>query len=141
MIDQVDYAYGSKAYATYLRTPGIDGKNFQGNPCPTFDELPEQIQRGWGRASLMAAGLTRGSFGWALAQLAAGEKVARADWGGYWVMCTSQFFPKFQSSSLDEPMVAFKSRELVLAVLKDGGVAPAQPYWADMLANDWKIVE
>ncbi|MGQ7102407.1 Thoeris anti-defense Tad2 family protein [Escherichia sp. SP-MK] len=31
---------------------------------------------------------------------------------------------------------------MIFAVLKDnGGVAPAQPYQADILANDWMVIK
>ena len=83
-------------------------------------------------------------FGQALAALKEGKRVARAIWGGYWVMCSAQLFPKTQSAaslSLDEPMEAFKNRNMIVAVLKDkGGYEAAQPYQSDLLATDWKIV-
>ena len=37
------------AYAAYGRTTGF--KNFQGNPMPVFDDLPENIREAWTNAA------------------------------------------------------------------------------------------
>jgi hypothetical protein len=84
------------------------------------------------------------TFGQALDALKQGKKISRATWGGYWIMCSAQLFPKAQSReslSLDVPMEAHKSRGIIIAILKDTGEAvPAQPYQADLLAEDWRIL-
>lgn len=38
------------AYDMYGKT--VDYKNFQGNPMPKFDDLPQQIRKAWTNASL-----------------------------------------------------------------------------------------
>ncbi|MGN4667996.1 Thoeris anti-defense Tad2 family protein [Bacillus cereus group sp. MYBK234-1] len=66
------------------------------------------------------------SFGDALNELRAGKKVKRSIWGGYWRILN--------------PFV--QGEDWIIAFLKDNkGYAPAQPYQADMLANDWMVVE
>lgn len=66
------------------------------------------------------------SFGDAMNALRTGKKVTRSIWGGYW-----QIINPFT-----------QGEDWIVAVLKDNkGLAPAQPYQSDMLANDWMIVE
>ncbi|MCZ7524325.1 DUF2829 domain-containing protein [Bacillus pacificus] len=62
-----------------------------------------------------------------------GRKVTRVVWGGYW--CKQVLLGK-QDTKLPE-----WSGQFIVAVLKEGGYAPAQPYQADMFANDWMVVE
>lgn len=69
------------------------------------------------------------TFGEALEALEEGHKVKRSIWGGYWVI------EEWEKSGYE------KSYPLIVAYLKDGGYAPAQPYQADILAKDWEIVE
>jgi hypothetical protein len=69
-------------------------------------------------------------FGTALEALKAGKKIKRAHWGGYWV-----HIPAATTNGLFQDGI-------IVAVLKDdGGCAPAQPYQADMLAEDWEVIE
>lgn len=63
------------------------------------------------------------SFGLAFEELLNGKKISRAVWDGYWELRETEF------------------GMTVVAELKDGGKAPAQPYQSDMLAFDWQIVE
>lgn len=51
------------------------------------------------------------------------KKVSRAIWDGYWEIRETEF------------------GMLIVAELKTGFSAPAQPYMSDMLAFDWRIVE
>lgn len=80
------------------------------------------------------------NFGEALEALKEGKKVTRSIWQGYW---EPHKYAMLQSDTgrSDE----FKTRYfdlLVVAVLKDNqGNAPAQPYWQDLFAEDWQIVE
>lgn len=67
------------------------------------------------------------SFGDAMNALMKGRKVTRVVWGGYWCK---------QDTKLPE-----WSGQFIVAALKEGGYAPAQPYQADMFANDWMVVE
>ncbi|WP_307832321.1 Thoeris anti-defense Tad2 family protein [Bacillus cereus] len=73
------------------------------------------------------------SFGDAMNALMKGRKVTRVVWGGYW--CKQVLLGK-QDTKLPE-----WSGQFVVAALKEGGYAPAQPYQADMFANDWMVVE
>ncbi len=54
-LGQVDLARG--AYEAYGAV--TDHKNFQGNPMPAFDDLPEQIREAWIAASQFAFGRGR----------------------------------------------------------------------------------
>lgn len=47
-------AKARKAYAAYGDSTG--GKNFQGNPMPTFDALPDAIKAAWRAACAAVAG-------------------------------------------------------------------------------------
>lgn len=66
-------------------------------------------------------------FGDAIKAIKNGHRVKREDWGGFW------YLPKNEPQVNDQPM-----NKMIVAVLKDeGGYAPASPYMADMLADDW----
>lgn len=80
------------------------------------------------------------TFGKAVDMLKQGKKVARKGWGGYW------FIPDDISigTLVDEKTSLYASQsinKMILAKLKDGGYAPAQPYQADILADDWVAIE
>lgn len=81
-------------------------------------------------------------FGDAVNFLKAGKKVKRKDWGGYWFICdhTNGFtYGKNKEGDLDG---TFVFNDIIVAKLKDdGGYAPATPYQADILAEDWLVVE
>ena len=70
-------------------------------------------------------------FGDAIKAIRNGHRVKREDWGGFW------------SLPNDEPQVNNKPmNKMIVAVLKDGGgCAPASPYMADMLADDWVDID
>lgn len=53
-----------------------------------------------------------------------GHRIARAIWGGYWEARNVEPFGL-----------------ITVAVLKDGGYAPAMAYPGDMWADDWMVVE
>jgi len=66
-------------------------------------------------------------FGDAIKAIRNGHRVKREDWGGFW------YLPKNDPQINNQPM-----NKMIVAVLKDdGGYAPASPYMADMLADDW----
>lgn len=66
-------------------------------------------------------------FGDAIKAIKNGHRVKREDWGGFW------YLPNDEPQINDQPM-----NKMIVAVLKDdGGYAPASPYMADMLADDW----
>lgn len=69
------------------------------------------------------------NFGEALQALKDGKKVTRSIWSGYWEMR----HVRTTAEEYDECI-------MIMAFLKDGGVAPAQPYQSDLLAEDWQII-
>lgn len=78
------------------------------------------------------------SFESALYALKDGKKVKREIWGGYW------YLAKNVDAGHDniQDTVGFEMKEMIVAVLAaNQGVAPAQPYQSDMLANDWQIID
>lgn len=84
----------------------------------------------------------------ALRYLKDGRKVKRSIWGGYWYLTTNVTIdhdPIINLSNSQEPsgmIIGGKMEKLIIAFLKDGqGLAAAQPYQQDLLAEDWQIVE
>lgn len=75
-------------------------------------------------------------FGRALQALKQGKKVARSIRGGYWFMPMVHFNHYHPDGSYPDEQTV-----MIMAKLKDGGYAPATPYQADLLAEDWRIVE
>lgn len=70
------------------------------------------------------------NFGQALEALKEGKKVKRSFWGGYWKIEAYELYSTNEYS------------EMIIAKLKDdGGYAPAQPYQADLLAEDWEVIK
>jgi len=70
-------------------------------------------------------------FGDAIKAIKNGHRVKREDWGGFW------YLPNDEPQVNDQPM-----NKMIVAVLKDeGGYAPASPYMADMLADDWVDID
>ena len=66
-------------------------------------------------------------FGDAIKAIKNGHRVKREDWGGFW------YLPNDEPQVNNQPM-----NKMIVAVLKnEGGYAPASPYMADMLADDW----
>jgi hypothetical protein len=79
------------------------------------------------------------SFGQAIEALKAGLKVKRAAWGGYWFIEDVAFNG---GEEQEDVYGANYGVVMILAKLKDNaGYAPAQPYQADILANDWEVIE
>jgi hypothetical protein len=69
------------------------------------------------------------TFGQALQALQEGHAVTRAIWGGYWKMEKARF------TESNAPNLV-----IPIAYTKYGSVEPAQPYWQDMLAGDWRVL-
>lgn len=69
------------------------------------------------------------NFSQALEAIKEGKKVKRAHWGGYWKK------EEFELYGTNE------DGEMIVAFLTDKSIAPATPYQADLLAEDWEIVE
>ena len=66
-------------------------------------------------------------FGDAIKAIKNGHRVKREGWGEFW------YLPKNEPQVNNQPM-----NKMIVAVLKnEGGYAPASPYMADMLADDW----
>lgn len=79
------------------------------------------------------------NFGQALEALKAGKKVKRAIWGGYWFIKKTIPVEIIPGDSMDSVGCM---NVLIVAKLKDNaGYAPATPYQADILAEDWEIVK
>lgn len=79
------------------------------------------------------------NFGQAVEALKDGKKVKRAEWEGHWFLAKH---PHCKDEQVDGYVRGFGFKNgLIVAVLKDqGGCAPAQPYQADILAEDWEVV-
>lgn len=78
------------------------------------------------------------NFGEALQALKEGKKVTRSIWGGYWYLAKDVVIMHAERS--DGPN-GCGIPSVILAVLKNGGIAIAQPYQEDLLSDDWQIVE
>jgi len=79
------------------------------------------------------------NFGLAIEALKDGKKVKREAWGGYWFIPNQEQPLRGWEPNSDVRVVI---NESIIARLKDdGGYAPAQPYQADILAEDWEITE
>lgn len=79
-------------------------------------------------------------FGRAIKALKSGKKVKRKAWGGHWQLFKN---PSCKQENADGYNSSFSFQNgLILATLKDnGGCAPAQPYQADILAEDWEVLD
>lgn len=81
------------------------------------------------------------NFGEALQALKEGKRVKRSIWGGYWSLIKNAGIAG-HTPMLDGYTRTCHIGEIIVATLKDnGGAAPAQPYQADLLSEDWQIVE
>lgn len=78
-------------------------------------------------------------FSAALAALKEGKHIKRAGWGGYWYLAKKAELRDDPNN--DKYIRACVFNEIIVAVLAGGGVAPAQPYQPDLLANDWEVFE
>lgn len=83
-------------------------------------------------------------FGDAIKAIKNGKRVKRANWGGYWYLPKELPVVKGNTVSEENSENVYFGH-MIVAKLKqnygDGWYAPAQPYMADMLADDWKIAE
>ncbi|MFP3414990.1 DUF2829 domain-containing protein [Bacillus sp. SIMBA_074] len=82
-------------------------------------------------------------FGQALGALKEGKKVKREHWGGYWFI--SESGGTYCGEQIDKETGLCASHNMnpmiVACLASKGGYAPAQAYQADMLAEDWEVVE
>jgi hypothetical protein len=79
------------------------------------------------------------NFGQALGALKEGKKVKRGFWGGYWFIEEVEHWGDNTFIPYEPPTYITK---IIMAKLKDNaGYAPAQAYQADLLAEDWEVVE
>jgi hypothetical protein len=84
------------------------------------------------------------NFGEALQAMKEGKQIKRSIWGGHWYLAENieGSHDGIISCGGSISTVGFEMPEMIIAVLRDGqGVAPAQPYQQDILAEDWQIVE
>ena len=83
------------------------------------------------------------TFGEALEEIKQGNRVKRSSWGGYWFLAEPG--GTYCGEIVDKKIgmcAQSKMNPMIVACLKDdGGYAPAQPYQADLLADDWEVVE
>lgn len=147
----IDYKPGRNHLSHHFRYEGV--------PCtglvtitPWYEELrimpnwvKDDIGKGCGAMVTMKFKRQQNkpnmNFGEALASLKEGKKVARSVWGGYWVMVDNAQIRDFRGLPMGLK-ADYHMKNLVLAMLRDNkGIAPAQPYWEDMWAEDWFIVE
>lgn len=82
------------------------------------------------------------NFGEALQALKDGKKVTRSIWKGYWELWNEPILSDDSVIGNGYKRSCQFQNGIIVATLKDfGGVAPAQPYQSDLLADDWQIVE
>lgn len=76
------------------------------------------------------------TFGAAIELLKQGKKIKRRDWGGYWFMPLNS-----PITGADGENQFFQMNQTIVARLKEGGgYVVATPYQADILAEDWELV-
>lgn len=121
-------------YAKYNSAgdPNTAGKNFEGDPCPVWEDLPPNIHAKW-RA---VAGHHRpGSFGWALAQLESGSRVYRRGWNGrdMWLILIRA------GNAMHTSLAgSFEMRDCIGIKTAQGDMQPGwRPTQLDMFALDW----
>lgn len=107
--------------------PATANKNYQGLPCPKWEELPENVRAKWQAAE----DADRGSFGWALRRLEAGGSVARRGWNGEGMWLRLQV--PDPGSKMGRPYIFMRGL--------DGRLFPWNPNNLDMLAKDWEVVK
>lgn len=79
-------------------------------------------------------------FGDAIKAIKDGKYVKRADWGGYWFLPVAIQLSNYTSGLEGKvPDDVFMNDTIVACLKGDEGFAPATPYMADMLADDWEI--
>jgi hypothetical protein len=82
------------------------------------------------------------NFGEALQALKEGKKVKREIWGGHWQLVKNGILEWPTPGRVGYKGSCEFQNGIIVAQLRDhGGVAPAQPYQADLLSDDWQIVE
>lgn len=88
------------------------------------------------------------TFGQAVELLKQGKKVKREAWGGYWFIKDTLLGDAYEDNEGvwrlndgDNNVEPNAHTLMIVAKLKDGGYAPATPYQADIIAEDWEIVE
>lgn len=91
-----------RLYETYNAggsDPNFVNKNFRGDPCPAWADLPVNVREKWIAVAVYVeqnanpqpvSNEPEGDFGWAIKQMQLGHKVCRAGWNGkkMWVAIT-----------------------------------------------------
>lgn len=84
------------------------------------------------------------NFGEALQALKEGKKVRRGIWAGHWYLAENiiaEHAPVNVYGGAGQRL-GYTMDKMIVAFLKDDqGIAPAQPYQADLLSEDWEIAE
>lgn len=81
------------------------------------------------------------NFGEALQALKEGKSIKRSIWGGRWYLAKDAVLSG-PSPIGNGYKMSCQFSNIIVAELRDrGGVAPAQPYQADILAEDWEIID
>ena len=136
-------------YAAYNAggDPATANKNFRGDPCPAWEDLPENIRAKWGAVGALInrdfgpvpdKGFT---FGAALTLLKDGARVRRAGWNGkgmYLVLVPggTSNHPNVEGGATVTALPAIgmwtATREFLTGWLASQ---------TDMLADDWEVAE
>lgn len=82
------------------------------------------------------------NFSEALEKLKEGKRIKRAIWGGYWFLSDPGDKVEGDVKLSEGQREVFRFKTLIVAKLKDSDeYVPAMPYQADLLAEDWEVVE
>ena len=81
------------------------------------------------------------NFGEALEALKKGKKITRSVWRGHWELAISPRAEWDPDNHGYKRACEFKNGLIIAILANDRGVAPAQPYQEDLLAEDWQIVD
>lgn len=148
------------AYNAGGSDPAFVNKNFRGDPCPAWSDLPQNVREKWEAAAVGAVAYCvqpEGDFGWALNQLRQDRRVRRAGWNGkgMWLALTpGSVIPATSARSIATISLAGERAPTLDAAgtididahidLRTAS-GTIQPGWnasqPDMLATDWQVVE
>ena len=153
-----------RLYETYNAggsDPNFVNKNFRGDPCPAWADLPVNVREKWIAVAVYVeqnanpqpvSNEPEGDFGWAIKQMQLGHKVCRAGWNGkkMWVAltegyeahnCTFNGAAKLLEEEMAGKTAAIRICPHIDMRAADGtlviGWLASQ---TDMLATDWQIV-
>lgn len=116
---------GKRLYDAYNAggDPLTANKNYQGLPCPKWEELPDNIRAKWSAAD----DADKGAFGWALRRMKEGHRLARREWE------EARLSVKLQGSNDGkDPYITW--------VGASGNLFEWSPRHLDLLAEDWYVL-